>query len=92
MGFSGLGDRRHRLGELLSERPRFPLCSIVTDLFGMYKRGQRKGFAHGRPICDIISFASTATRLLIAILPPALLALTAQRYIVRGLTFGAVKG
>jgi multiple sugar transport system permease protein len=33
-----------------------------------------------------------ATWLLFAILPPTLLALTAQRYIVRGLTFGAVKG
>ncbi len=39
-----------------------------------------------------IQFAAVATRLLLAILPPALLALTAQRYIVRGLTFGAVKG
>ena len=33
-----------------------------------------------------------ATRLLFAIIPPTILALTAQRYIVRGLTFGAVKG
>jgi multiple sugar transport system permease protein len=39
-----------------------------------------------------IQFWFVATRLLIAILPPALLALTAQRYIVSGLTFGAVKG
>jgi multiple sugar transport system permease protein len=39
-----------------------------------------------------IQFQSVSTRLLLAILPPALLALTAQRYIVRGLTFGAVKG
>lgn len=39
-----------------------------------------------------IQFGFVATRLLLAILPPALLALTAQRYIVRGLTFGAVKG
>jgi multiple sugar transport system permease protein len=39
-----------------------------------------------------IQFHQVATRLLLAILPPALLALTAQRYIVRGLTFGAVKG
>jgi multiple sugar transport system permease protein len=39
-----------------------------------------------------IQFWFVATRLLAAILPPALLALTAQRYIVRGLTFGAVKG
>jgi multiple sugar transport system permease protein len=39
-----------------------------------------------------IQFWFVATRLLLAILPPALLALTAQRYIVRGLTFGAVKG
>jgi multiple sugar transport system permease protein len=39
-----------------------------------------------------IQFQWVSTRLLLAILPPALLALTAQRYIVRGLTFGAVKG
>jgi multiple sugar transport system permease protein len=39
-----------------------------------------------------IQFQFVATRLLLAILPPTLLALTAQRYIVRGLTFGAVKG
>jgi len=39
-----------------------------------------------------IQFWFVATRLLLAILPPTLLALTAQRYIVRGLTLGAVKG
>jgi multiple sugar transport system permease protein len=39
-----------------------------------------------------VQFWFVATRLLLAILPPTLLALTAQRYIVRGLTFGAVKG
>ncbi len=39
-----------------------------------------------------IMFWFVATRLLFAIIPPTLLALTAQRYIVRGLTFGAVKG
>ncbi len=39
-----------------------------------------------------IQFWFVATRLLVAMLPPALLALTAQQYIVRGLTFGAVKG
>jgi multiple sugar transport system permease protein len=39
-----------------------------------------------------IQFWFVATRLLSAILPPAVLAITAQRYIVRGLTFGAVKG
>lgn len=39
-----------------------------------------------------VQFHAVATRLLLAILPPALLALAAQRYIVRGLTFGAVKG
>jgi multiple sugar transport system permease protein len=33
-----------------------------------------------------------ATRVLIAMVPPVLLALFAQRYIVRGLTLGAVKG
>jgi multiple sugar transport system permease protein len=39
-----------------------------------------------------IQFWFVATRLLLAILPPALLALLAQRYIVKGLTMGAVKG
>jgi multiple sugar transport system permease protein len=39
-----------------------------------------------------IQFWFVATRLLSAILPPAILVLTVQRYIVRGLTFGAVKG
>jgi multiple sugar transport system permease protein len=39
-----------------------------------------------------VQFWFVATRLLFAIIPPTLLALTAQRYIVRGLTFGAVKG
>lgn len=39
-----------------------------------------------------IQFWFVATRLLAAILPPAILVLTVQRYIVRGLTFGAIKG
>jgi multiple sugar transport system permease protein len=39
-----------------------------------------------------IQFWFVATRLLAAIVPPAVLALVAQRYIVRALTFGAVKG
>lgn len=39
-----------------------------------------------------IQFWYVSTRMLIAVLPPALLALAIQRYVVRGLTFGAVKG
>jgi multiple sugar transport system permease protein len=39
-----------------------------------------------------IQFWFVATRLLAAIVPPAILALLAQRYIVRALTFGAIKG
>jgi len=39
-----------------------------------------------------VQFWMVATRLLGAILPPTILVLTVQRYIVRGLTFGAVKG
>jgi multiple sugar transport system permease protein len=39
-----------------------------------------------------IQFWFVATRLLAAILPPAILVLTVQRYIVSGLTFGAIKG
>ncbi|HVO38244.1 MAG TPA: carbohydrate ABC transporter permease [Spirochaetia bacterium] len=39
-----------------------------------------------------IQFWFIATRLLAAIIPPAILALLAQRYVVRALTFGAIKG
>ncbi len=39
-----------------------------------------------------VQFWFVAVRTLIAVTPPVLLALLAQRYIVRGLTFGAVKG
>jgi len=39
-----------------------------------------------------IQFWFVAVRTLIAVSPPVILALIAQRYIVRGLTFGAVKG
>lgn len=39
-----------------------------------------------------IQFWFVAVRALIALIPPTILALLAQRYIVRGLTFGAVKG
>ena len=39
-----------------------------------------------------IHFTFVAVRTLIAMTPPVILALLAQRYIVRGLTFGAVKG
>ena len=39
-----------------------------------------------------VQFWFMATRAVIAMIPPVLLALLAQRYIVRGLTLGAVKG
>ena len=39
-----------------------------------------------------VQFWFVAVRALIAITPPVILALLVQRYIVRGLTFGAVKG
>ncbi len=39
-----------------------------------------------------IQFWFVAVRTMLAIIPPTVLALLAQRYIVRGLTFGAVKG
>ncbi|MBD3306190.1 ABC transporter permease subunit [candidate division KSB3 bacterium] len=39
-----------------------------------------------------IQFWFIATRALMAIVPPTILALTVQKFIVRGLTFGAVKG
>lgn len=39
-----------------------------------------------------IHFGFVATRMLLAVLPPLILSLFVQRYIVRGLTMGAVKG
>ena len=39
-----------------------------------------------------VQFWYVSTRLLMAIIPPAILALMVQKYIVRGLTLGAVKG
>lgn len=39
-----------------------------------------------------IQFWFIATRALMAMVPPTILALTVQKFIVRGLTFGAVKG
>jgi multiple sugar transport system permease protein len=39
-----------------------------------------------------IHFGFVSTRLLIAVVPPLVLSLFVQRYIVRGLTMGAVKG
>jgi len=39
-----------------------------------------------------VEFWLVATRGMLAILPPALMALMVQRFIVRGLTYGAVKG
>ena len=39
-----------------------------------------------------VQFWLVAVRTLIAMTPPVIRALLAQRYIVRGLTFGAVKG
>ena len=39
-----------------------------------------------------IQFWFVVTRLLAAILPPAILVLSVQRYIARGLTFDAIKG
>lgn len=39
-----------------------------------------------------IQFWFVAVRTLLAIIPPVIIALLAQRYIVQGLTFGAVKG
>jgi multiple sugar transport system permease protein len=39
-----------------------------------------------------LDLPSVSVRALVAILPPVILAMVAQRWIVRGLTFGAVKG
>ena len=39
-----------------------------------------------------VQFWYVSTRLLLAILPPAIVILIVQRYIVTGLTLGAVKG
>ena len=48
----------------------------------------------GRPTTRsvFVHFWFVAVRSLIAMIPPVLIALFAQRYIVRGLTLGAVKG
>jgi multiple sugar transport system permease protein len=39
-----------------------------------------------------VQFEQVATRLLLAMMPPVILVVLVQRWIVRGLTFGAVKG
>ena len=39
-----------------------------------------------------VQFWFMGVRAMIAMIPPVLIALIAQRYIVRGLTLGAVKG
>jgi len=39
-----------------------------------------------------IDFGFVTTRMLIAVTVPVILSLMVQRFIVRGLTFGAVKG
>jgi len=39
-----------------------------------------------------VQFHYVGVRVLLTMLPPTILALLAQRYIVRGLTLGAVKG
>ena len=39
-----------------------------------------------------VQFWFMGVRAMIAIMPPVVMALIAQRYIVRGLTMGAVKG
>ena len=39
-----------------------------------------------------VQFWYVGVRVLLTMLPPTILALLAQRYIIRGLTLGAVKG
>lgn len=39
-----------------------------------------------------VHFWFVGVRVMLAMLPPTILALLAQRYIIRGLTLGAVKG
>ena len=39
-----------------------------------------------------VQFWYVSTRMLTAVIPPTILAMAIQRYIVRGLTLGAVKG
>ena len=39
-----------------------------------------------------LDFPAVSVRALVAILPPVILAVLTQRWIVRGLTLGAVKG
>jgi len=46
----------------------------------------------GAEVTRGIDYQSVGTRVILAVLPPLVLALLAQRYIVRGLSLGAVKG
>ncbi len=84
-------------------KPAIAAAAVIAFAFSWneFLFGLVLSFKNSQPITVVIAgvehtqgiqFWFVATRLLIAILPPALLALTAQRFIVRGLTFGAVKG
>ncbi len=63
-------------GLILTTKAAMPLTTMVAQ--GQTTQG--------------VQFSIIATRMLIAVIPPAILCLLVQRYIVRGLTFGAVKG
>ena len=42
-------------------------------------------------LAEVLAYRRAVTEAVIAALPPLILALTIQRYLVRGLSFGAVK-
>ena len=63
---------------VIHQRSRTPITMPVHIAGGVDTRG--------------VQFWFMAVRAMIAMIPPVLIALLAQRYIVRGLTLGAVKG
>ncbi len=78
-----------------------PLCTpeitaagiiCVTFAWNEYLFGLMLTTKAAMPLTVMAGQGQTATRMLITVVPPAILCLLVQRYIVRSLTFGAVKG
>lgn len=65
---------------------------LFSSSFGVTQTKMMPAHMAGAVDTRGVQFWFMATRALIAMIPPVLLALLAQRYIVRGLTLGAVKG
>ena len=84
----GPGDGGHRPDHLRLHLERVPVRSSL----GITQTKMMPAHMAGAVDTRGVQFWFMATRALIAMVPPVLLALIAQRYIVRGLTLGAVKG